>query len=659
MSRVTDAFAVDGLLAKAINNFAPRAAQTEMAEKVELAIKDKSVLVVEAGTGTGKTFAYLLPALMTGKKVIVSTGTKNLQEQLFHKDLPVIKNALASNKQVALLKGRANYLCLFRLEQHVEQYIQSPDPNIKHGIGSNINRPDRQVLSDLVKVRAWAGHTQSGDTGELDSIAEDSPVFPYVTSTLDNCLAKDCPHLEDCYLVKARQNAMDADLVVVNHHLFFADMALKDTGFGELIPSVDTVIFDEAHQLGEIASDYFGQALSTRQLTELASDCLHEYRLHLTDVRQLQKAAEKLLKSAQDFRLLFEVDPQRGNWQHLVRNSQYGKGFKGLAKDLQFLYEVLKNCVSRTEAIDRCFERALELLAKFDLFLDVDKTGVSLWFETTRRHLVLHQTPLSIADKFGAYIENSDAGWVFTSATLAVDDNFNHFNNNLGLKPSAQYIQGSPFDYPQQSLLLIPRYLPEPFERSRATKLAAIAKPLIKASQGNCFILFTSYRMMNEVASLLSDQIDNPLLVQGQMAKRSLLEQFVKHQTAVLLATASFWEGVDVRGDNLTCVIIDKLPFAAPDDPLLQARGEDIKRQGGDPFKQMQLPQAVISLKQGVGRLIRDVNDRGVLAICDNRLVNRPYGQTFLSSLPAMTRTRELEQAVEFLHHIHQGECES
>lgn len=641
MTSVEQAFSQSGLLAKAVQGYSPRQAQIDMANEVAKAIEQQSCLIVEAGTGTGKTFAYLIPALLANtadepKKVIVSTGTKNLQEQLFHKDIPLIRKALATNAQIALLKGRANYLCNYRLEQYQQTRGQL----------------DAQALADFVNVQKWSTSTTSGDIGELVNVAEDSSVFPYITSTLDNCLAKDCPNFKECYLVKAREKAIEAEVVIVNHHLFFADMALKDTGFGELIPKSDVVIFDEAHQIADIASEYFGEAFSTRQLVDLCTDVQQVYRTSLTDVKQLGKAAEKLLKTCQEFRLLFNHDPERGNWREKSKQPRLSSAFASIKTDLDFLYQVIKLCVSRNEAIDNCFDRAVNLLSKYEIMANVDAMGISFWYETTPRHVVLHKTPLSVADKFSDYIAQSNAGWIFTSATLAVDEKFHHFAQQLGIENAAQLMLDSPFDYQHQSQLVVPRYLPETHDKGRARALVDIAKPLIKASGGACFMLFTSYRMMHQVAELLSEEIDNPLLVQGQMGKRKLLAEFVEQQDAVLLATASFWEGVDVRGDKLTCVIIDKLPFASPDDPLLQARSEDIKRQGGEPFSEIQLPQAVIALKQGVGRLIRDVSDNGVLVICDNRLVNKPYGQVFLKSLPPMQRSRDVEQAAQFLAEI-------
>jgi ATP-dependent DNA helicase DinG len=635
---VSEAFSSEGDLAKAITGFSPRQAQTDMAVEVATAITQSSSLIVEAGTGTGKTFAYLMPAFLSlnakqPKKIVVSTGTKNLQEQLFHKDIPLIKKVIKSNAQVALLKGRANYLCNYRLAQYLDSRGQLDAP----------------MLQDLVKVKSWATTTQSGDVGELVNVSEDSNIFPFVTSTLDNCLARDCPDYEACHLVRARQKASDADIIVVNHHLFFADMALKDTGFGELIPKAQVMIFDEAHQIGDIASEYFGEAFSTKQLIDLCTDVLQVYRSSLTDMKQLGRAAEKLQRTCQEFRLLFNYDPERGNWREKYKQGQFQQKFINLKSDLDFLYQVIKLCVSRNEVIDNCFDRAVNLLAQYQVMENVEAFGMSFWYETTPRSVVLHQTPLTVSDKFSQVVKDSGAGWIFTSATLAVDNSFSHFSKHLGLMDAKQLLLDSPFDYQVQSQLVVPRYLPQANDKNRALKLAALAKPLISASKGACFMLFTSYRVMHQVAEALSETIKNPLLVQGQMAKRKLLAQFMDDDNAVLLATASFWEGIDVRGDKLTCVIIDKLPFASPDDPLLQARCEDVRRQGGEPFNQIQLPQAVIALKQGVGRLIRDVNDKGVLVICDDRLVNKAYGQTFLKSLPNMKRSRDISKATHFL----------
>lgn len=640
MPTIEQVFAKQGALAGVIQGFTPRKAQTDMAEAVQQAIKNKQQLVVEAGTGTGKTFAYLTPALLSSKKVVVSTGTKNLQEQLFHRDLPLLKKALATNKRTVLLKGRSNYLCLHRLSQH----------------GGKSNLVDKSVLHELTLVRQWASGTKSGDIGELKSLPEDARVLPFVTSTQDNCLGKDCPDYEDCYLVKARREALDADLVVVNHHLFFADMALKDTGFGELIPDADVILFDEAHQIPDIASEYFGESLSSRQLQDLGMDLELVYRTKLKDAQQLSKVAEKLRYITGDLRLLFPEQGEKGNWRLALEREDVQAQLDKLHEILDLVYEVVKLHLGRDKDLDTIYERCAQARSQLERLTDVDKKGVSLWYETTIKHIVLHLTPLSIARRFADYMAEPKRTWVFTSATLMVGGGFEHFIRQMGLQGAQTLALDSPFDYQQQALLCVPRYLPEPSAFAMRQTLTRIAQQLIKASNGRCFLLFTSHAMLREVADGLEAVIDNPILVQGSTSKRALLEAYLQADNAVLLGTGAFWEGVDVRGDALTCVLIDKLPFAAPDDPLLEARIEDCRKHGGNPFAQIQIPQAVITLKQGAGRLIRDSADRGVLVICDNRLVTRDYGKTFLASLPDMRRTRTLDSALTFLKQIQENQ---
>lgn len=636
--QIAQAFAPDGALARHINGFNAREAQLQMAQAVADVIVTPGALVVEAGTGTGKTYAYLVPALLSGKKVVLSTGTKNLQEQLYFRDLPKVVKALASPLQLALLKGRSNYLCLFRLEQHY----------------NHVPLQDERLIQDLALIKKWSAETHSGDIGELSYIAEDSLALPYVTSTTDNCLGKDCPVYEDCHLLKARKKAQAADVVVVNHHLFFADLALKDTGFGELLPQMDVIVFDEAHQLPDIASDYFGESVSSRQLLELCRDIETVCKTELRDHPQLAKTADKVALLIKDWRLQFVAEPAKGNWREAYQHSDMRSALNRVAEAIDMLYLVLKDSLGRSEILDNAFERLVLAKARLVKLTDMQQTGVSLWFETTRLHVSLHLTPLSIAEKFNSIVEAEPRSWVFTSATLSVNNAFSHYTDQMGLTSATTLLLQSPFNYAEQALLCVPRYLSEPHEQSMLKQLLHIAVQLIKANNGRCFFLFTSHRMLQLVAKQLADLVTQPVLVQGSSGKRLLLEQFVKLDNAVLLGTGSFWEGVDVRGDTLSCVIIDKLPFASPDEPLLQARSEDCNLRGLDPFTQVQLPQAVITLKQGVGRLIRDVTDRGVMVICDNRLVTKPYGEVFLTSLPPMRRTRSLEQAVQFLQQIKQ-----
>ncbi|MEW9799135.1 ATP-dependent DNA helicase [Alteromonas sp. CYL-A6] len=637
MPQLQSVFSADGLLAKVIKGFVPRQAQTDMAHAVKQALDSQHSLIVEAGTGTGKTFAYLAPALLSEGKAIISTGTKNLQEQLYHRDLPIVKKALASRRKTALLKGRANYLCLHRLAQH----------------GGNSTLVDSEVLDQLSSVKAWSTTTKTGDMGELKSLPEDARVLPMVTSTVDNCLGRDCPDYEDCYLVKARRKALDADIIVVNHHLFFADMALKDTGFGELIPEADAIIFDEAHQIPDIASDYFGEALSTRQIQDLAKDITLLYRTVLKDAAQLDTAAEKCRLIAADLRLMFPETPQRGNWAEALERDDVRRETGKLAEALGVLHEVAKLHIGRDKDLDNLYERIVGIREQLDALCDAQQDGVSLWYETTTRHLVMHLTPLSIAAKFRRFVSSPPRGWVFTSATLMVNGGFEHFQRRMGLEDAKTLGLDSPFNYQQQAMLCVPRYLPEPNSFDMRDTLLQTAKRIIKASRGRCFLLFTSHAMLRDIASRLEGEVDNPLLVQGTTTKQALLDQYLTDKRSVLLGTGAFWEGVDVRGNDLVCVMIDKLPFASPDDPLLQARIEDVKKRGANPFAAIQIPQAVITLKQGAGRLIRDPSDRGVLVICDNRLVTKHYAKTFVASLPPMRRTRSLEQVEAFLDSLH------
>ncbi|HGS4905558.1 ATP-dependent DNA helicase [Vibrio parahaemolyticus] len=632
---IAKTFSSDGALGKAIPGFQARQPQIDMAEAVSSAIKEQSQLVVEAGTGTGKTFAYLVPALLSGKKVIISTGSKNLQEQLYHRDLPLMVNALGFYGQVALLKGRSNYLCLDRLSRQM--------------VESHTNESDPTLLTQLVKVRSWSSETKTGDLGDCEDLPEDSMIIPTITSTNDNCLGKECPSYTDCFVLKARKRAMDSDIVVVNHHLFLADLAIKETGFGELIPEADVFIFDEAHQLPDIASEYFGQSVSSRQIHDLAKDIEIAYRTEAKDMRQLQKVGDKLLQSAMDMRIVLGEPGFRGNWREAMQSESIKRELVRLTDSLDLAIDVLKLALGRSQLLDTAFERANLIKGRIERVCDVDITGYSYWYDTSPRHFTLHITPLSVADKFHEQIEIKQGAWIFTSATLAVSGDFKHFTDRLGLKPKQQFSLPSPFDYEKQARLCVPRYLPEPNSPGLADKLVRMLAPVIEENDGRCFFLCTSHSMMRELGEKFREVLDLPVLMQGEMSKQKTLAEFMELGNALLVATGAFWEGIDVRGDALSCVIIDKLPFTAPDDPLLKARIEDCRLRGGEPFSEVQIPDAVITLKQGVGRLIRDQKDHGALIICDNRLVTRDYGGTFLGSLPPIPRTRDLERIKAFL----------
>nr|WP_240155416.1 ATP-dependent DNA helicase [Pantoea multigeneris] len=604
-----------------------------MATAVAQAVQTGGELVVEAGTGTGKTYAYLAPALRAGKKVIISTGSKALQDQLYGRDLPTIGKALKFAGKTALLKGRSNYLCLERMEQQSMSGGELRD----------------QALSDLMTLRSWSSVTVDGDVSSCSGVAEDSPLWPLVTSTNDNCLGSDCPRYKECFVVKARKKAMDADVVVVNHHLFLADLVVKESGFGELIPDAEVMIFDEAHQIPDIASQYFGQQLASRQLLDLAKDITIAYRTELRDTQQLQKVADRLSQCTQDFRLTLGDPGYRGNLRDLLSDQQIMRMLTLLDDALELCYDVIKLSLGRSALLDAAYERAAQYRTRLKRLRNIDEPGFSYWYECSSRHFVLALTPLSVAERFREVMDNRKAAWVFTSATLAVDDQMGHFADRLGVSNAKTLILDSPFDYAHQALLCVPRNLPEPNQRGGARQLATMMKPLIDANKGRCFFLCTSHLMMRELAAEFRASMTLPVLVQGETSKGQLLKQFLDAGNALLVATSSFWEGVDVRGDALSLVIIDKLPFTSPEDPLLKARMEDCRLRGGDPFKEVQLPDAVITLKQGVGRLIRDVDDRGVLVICDQRLVSRPYGALFLNSLPPTPRTRSIDRAIAFV----------
>ncbi|MCT8563431.1 ATP-dependent DNA helicase [Glaesserella parasuis] len=631
--KITDAFSPEGTLSQNIHGFRPRDAQLEMAQAVGRAEKFATSAVIEAGTGTGKTFAYLVPALLSGKKTIISTGSKNLQDQLFNRDLPTIQKALKYKGKVALLKGRANYLCLERLDQVIAMGV----------VG------DKSVLADLAKVRKWHTGTKTGDLSECITIAEDSPILPQLVSTAESCLGSDCPNYKECYVVQARRKALEADVVVVNHHLFCADMAVKETGFGELIPDAELIIFDEAHQLPDIASQYFGQSLTSRQLFDICKDSNIVYRTELKDLAQLGKASDHLQKVVQDFRLLLGDGNKRGNLREILQDPKVVEGFAKLNENIDFLSEVVKKSLGRSETLDKIFERLAEVKAQLKRLGDTSVVGYCYWYEINGRSFGLHITPLTVADKFGEQMRANQVGWIFTSATLEVGGKFDHFCQRLGIENAEQMVLQSPFDYARQSLLCVPRYLPDTNKSHTLTELGQLLKPVIEANNGRCFLLCTSYFMMRGLADFLREQSSLSVLLQGETSKSRLLGKFVAEPNSVLVATQSFWEGIDVRGDALSLVIIDKLPFTAPDEPLLKARMEDCKLQGGDPFNDIQIPEAVITLKQGVGRLIRDVTDRGAVIICDARLVMRQYGSTFLKSLPPSKRTRDLAKVLTFL----------
>lgn len=632
MNDLSELLGPDGLLSKHIEAFSHRPQQLEMAQRVEQILSDGGVLITEAGTGTGKTFAYLVPALLSGLKVIVSTGTKNLQDQLYHRDLPLIKDALAVPASVALLKGRSNYLCIHRMDNALQEgRLRS-----------------KELVNQLMQVREWSGKTKVGDIAELSTIPEDSGIWPVITSTVDNCLGAECPSYSTCHLVEARRRAQEADLVVVNHHLLCADFALKDEGFGELLPEADCFIVDEAHQLPETASNFFGINITGRQLLELARDSETEYLREAGDIPEIPAQVTALSKAVRDLRLVFGLELRRGPWTEISGDERITNALDRMQNELVALKELLEQIKERGKGLESCYDRCEKMLAKLDQLFDQDDDDSIRWFETYSQSFNLNRTQLDVSEMFRSQIEQRCGSWIFTSATLAVGESFKHFQNQLGVNDAATLCLDSPFDYPNQALWFVPRNMPEPRSPDYLEAVLGIIEPVIEASGGRAFLLFTSHRALRLAAESLEDRMDFPLLVQGSAPKTELLERFRELGNAVLLGTASFWEGVDVRGEALSCVVIDKLPFASPGDPVLQARIDALKKKGGNPFMEFQVPQAAIALKQGAGRLIRDESDRGVLVICDPRLLSKGYGHTFLKSMPPMARTRVLEDVQEF-----------
>lgn len=625
-------------LAERLGDFQPRAAQQQLADAVEAAIRDRAVLVAEAGTGTGKTFAYLVPALLSGRKVVISTGTKTLQDQLFEKDLPLVRDALEAPLRLTLLKGRANYLCLHRLEQSALE-----------------GRFDSREESDrFQKVRAWAARTRSGDLAEIAPVVSNPMLRGRVSSTADNCLGSDCPRFDECFLMEARRRAQEADVIVVNHHLLMADWALKEGGFGEVLPSADAYILDEAHQLPEVAAQFFGLSASSRQLADLVRDTKFAYFEEAGDLPEVIETADALAKAALDLRLALGLGNRRAAWSAVESEPDVAIAVAHLQECLAQLAAQLEPLAERGKNLEQSGKRAAALHDTLARLLQPDgKQDAICWFETYQQSFILRLTPLDVAKQFRGHMARHRAGWVFTSATLAVNNNFQHFIRRIGLSDEARTLQlDSPFDFSRQALLYLPRGLPFPSSERYDEAFLRAALPVIEASRGRAFVLFTSYRALRYASEWLRSRLSYPLLVQGEASQGQLLERFRELGDAVLLGTSSFWEGVDVRGEALSAVLIDRLPFASPGDPVVQARIEAINRSGGNSFMDHQLPLAVIALRQGVGRLIRGPQDHGVLMIGDNRLTTKSYGRVFLDSLPPARRVHDQRQVEEFFEAV-------
>ncbi|MFN2646654.1 MAG: ATP-dependent DNA helicase [Burkholderiales bacterium] len=648
MSSLESVFAPEGALASAIPGYRERRDQLAMAQAIRRAIESSAVLVAEAGTGTGKTFAYLVPALLSGGKVIVSTGTKTLQDQLFDRDLPAVRGALACGATAAVLKGRANYVCLYRLRRAVtEQRATSTEE-----------------AAQLARIERFAATTVTGDRADLAEVPEDAPIWSLATSTRDNCLGQGCPDYSDCFVMRARRNALAADVVVINHHLFFADVVLRDEGVAELLPACNTVIFDEAHQLPETARLFFGESLTTSQLIELSRDARAELRSAGGGSPELEALANRLERATRDLRLALGDAPARFAWPQAMRLAGFPDALVKLRAALKILDAALAAQAERSEGLGACSRRAATAYAVLRRLIETDAHEDVRWAEAVGQTVQLHVTPLHSGELFRRQMDDHPRAWVFTSATLAVGDDFGHFTRELGVPEAETRRWESPFRFAEQALLYLPPGLPgDPNDPAFTDAVVEAAWPVMEASGGRAFLLFTTLRALRRAHELLRGRLPYPLLVQGTGSRSELLARFRSLGNAVLLGSASFWEGVDVRGEALSLVVIDKLPFAPPDDPVLAARIDALKAAGRNPFNELQLPQAVLQLKQGAGRLIRDEGDRGVLMLCDPRLLSRPYGGKILASLPPMKPTRSLEEVQAFFATLERGRarlrCES
>ena len=619
-SDFNDVFSPEGPLARALPGYTHRPEQAAMAKAVGLALARLEPLIVEAGTGTGKTFAYLIPALLSGRSVIISTGTRTLQDQLFRRDVPLLAKALGLPAKIALLKGRANYLCRHRLELATQQ-------------GSLLG-DERGVLRVLARVSRWAATTKSGDLSELTDLPEQSSVWPNITSTRENCLGQECPQFSRCHVFEARRNAQAADIVVVNHHLLLADLALKDEGFGDLLPGAQAVILDEAHQVPDTAAQFFGQVWSVRQVQILMRDITAEMTVAGVRAPEIAVAVIDVDNRLEELRAALPRGPGRHEWASLP------DAFLDVLPELE---TAISDIATQLEGLGagagtaNCARRAGTLANSLAALGELsDDTGLR-WVDANPNGLLLQYTPFEIAERLREYVESRPCAWVFTSATLAIGEDFSHFAARIGLPEARTLCIGSPFDYRDQARIYLPPKMPEPQSPAFADKFIDACAPLLEASGGRAFLLYTSYRALAEGVRALQARFPSPpfpVLVQGEAPREALLNRFRELGNAVLLATGSFWEGVDVKGEGLCIVAIDKLPFASPDDPLLKARLEGIRRRGGNPFHEYQLPQAVLALKQGVGRLIRDMDDFGVIVLGDPRLRTKAYGRVFLDALP-------------------------
>lgn len=627
-------FRRDGLLSRFHPNYEFRAGQLEMAEAIEAALADKQHLIVEAGTGTGKTLAYLVPSILSGKRVVISTGTKNLQEQLYTKDIPFLQSLFEEPLRVCYMKGRSNYLCRQKL------YDAEREP-VLSGI---------EEIREFQIIREWEQTTETGDRSELTQIAEASSTWWKLDARSDACAGQKCKQFERCFITEMHRRAHESDIIIVNHHLFFADLAVRDQPFGAILPDYSAVIFDEAHEIEDVAGQYFGMSVSNLQIQELIKDTAATSRRKFFATPELDRALIQVGDRSDEFFRLFPTEGRHG----FTGQDRFLADHAGAYREILLAVDMLS---TRLELVEGAIEEIIPLVRRakllrqaLEFWMEARDMSFVYWTEARGRGIYLQATPIDVSRILPERLFDKVDTVVLTSATLAVAKSFGFTQERLGLPPAQTLFLESAYDYEQQVLFYVPPHLPDPRQPEFARRAADEIERLVEASRGRAFLLFTSYSQMRQIYELLRRRLEYPLLLQGEAPRTALIETFRRTPGAVLFGTSSFWQGVDVQGEQLSCVIIDRLPFAVPSDPVVAARSEDVRSKGGNAFRDYHVPQAALALKQGFGRLIRAANDRGVLVLLDNRIIRLPYGRVFFESLPPYRFSRKLEDVQEFFH---------
>jgi ATP-dependent DNA helicase DinG len=630
-------FSPRGPLARVLHGYEERPAQARLAAAVAGVLSDGGTLLAEAGTGTGKTLAYLLPAAELGRRVVISTGTRNLQEQLLGKDIPILARALGRDLNVAVMKGRGNYLCLMRFRSFAQ--------------AGSFRRLDE--LPVFRAVEAWAPRTETGDRGEIDDLPDSVDFWREISASSENCIGASCSDFGDCWVTQMRQRALEADLIVVNHHLLCADLAVKDSGYGEVIPDYDTLVLDEAHLLEDVATQYFGLVVSSHRLDDLGRDVDRELAAARLDAPDARAERDALRDRAQALFAAVGVTTRGRRLGRGWMSARVEEQANAVLTRLEGLRTALLAITDRPEPVTAVAARAATLREELAFVLAAEDDSHVYLVEARGRGVALRATPIDVSARLRASLFDRMRSVVLTSATLAVDGGFDYLRERLGIDSSDELLLASPFDFHRQAILYVPRRMPDPQSPAFVPRAAEEIVRLLRLSRGRAFVLFTSYANMHAVAERIAGELPYPLLVQGEAPRGALLDTFRRTPGAVLLATASFWQGVDVAGEQLSCVIIDKLPFASPSDPVVEARIDRIKTRGGNAFVDYQVPVAILMLKQGLGRLIRSASDRGILAVLDSRLVERAYGRRFLESLPPARLVHDLAEVEEFTEQAH------